>query len=149
MPDEIMVPIIVSGVFALVGAGFLIVGMALLKHQKKKEARCTSTVEGKVVDLVRHRSNDGASTWNPVFEFTVGETKVRKKSMYGGTKSRYVVGQKMKIFYNPNNYNDFYAKEDALPKTLATIFAVVGAVVLVISAISVLAVLAVWGMKRY
>ena len=149
MPNEIMVPVIVSGVFALLGAGFLIVGMALLKHQKKKEARCTSVVDGRVADLVRHRSNDGASTWNPVFEFSVGETKVRKKSMYGGTKSRYVVGQKMKIFYNPNNYNDFYAEEDTLPKTLATIFAVVGAVVLAISVVSALVMLAAWGVKRY
>ena len=71
--------------------------------------------------------------WHPVFEYIVGSQKLIKKSAYGGTKCKYAIGQDVQIYFNPQNYNEYYVAGDNIQKTLGIIFTCVGIVFIIIA----------------
>ena len=145
MSDSLKFVIIFSGVWAVIGIVFFIIGLFMFKNRKKKEISCTSKTYGKVTDIVRHesRGSDGtySSTWHPVFEYNVGELKFIKESPFGGSSSKYAVGQNIEVCFNPENYNEYYIEGDNTQKTLATIFIGVGIVSICIAIFSAIFVL--------
>lgn len=130
MDEKILFVIIFSGVWSLLGTIFLIIGIVILKNRKLKEMNCTSKTYGKVTDIVRHRNYDNnggySSSWHPVFEYKIGELKYIKESIYGSSSSKFAVGQDVEIYYNPEDYNDYYVATETLSKTLGKIFTGVG-----------------------
>lgn len=144
MSDILMFVIIFSGVWTLVGVVFIIVGIVMFNNKRKKEINCTSSTYGKVIDIV-HRSysrNGGySSSWHPVFEYNVGELKLKKESPFGSSQSRYAIGQDIQIYYNPENYNEYYIAGDSLPNTLVKIFTFVGIGAIIIGIISAIIIL--------
>ena len=140
MSDTLMFVIIFSGVWALIGFIFLIIGIVMLNNRNKKEKNCTSMTYGKVTDIVRHQNYDSdgvyTSTWHPVFEYNVGELKFIKESPYGSSQSKYAIGQNLEVYYNPENYNEYYIAGDTVTKTIATIFTIIGIVAISIAIIS-------------
>ena len=145
MSDMLTFVITFSGVFILVGAIFLIIGIAMFNNRKKKERNCTLMTHGKVTDMVRRKSynRDGEYTlsWYPVVEYNVGELKFTKESPYGSYQPKYTIGQDIEVYYNPEDYDEYYIAGDSLPKTLATIFTVVGIVAIFIAIISAILIL--------
>lgn len=145
MSDILKFVIAFSGVFILVGAIFLIIGIAMFNNRKKKERNCTLMTHGKVTDMVRRKSynRDGEYTlsWYPVVEYNVGELKFTKESPYGSYQPKYTIGQDIEVYYNPEDYDEYYIAGDTLPKTLATIFTVVGIVAISIAIISAILIL--------
>ena len=145
MADSIMFVIKFSGIWAIVGFVFLTLGLLMLKNRKKKEINCTSMTFGKVTDIVRHQDYDSdggySSSWHPVFEYNVGELKFIKESPYGTSQSKYAIGQDVEVYYNPEDYNEYYIAGDATPKILATIFTLVGIGAILIAIISAIIVL--------
>lgn len=145
MSDMLTFVITFSGVFILVGAIFLIIGIAMFNNRKKKERNCTLMTHGKVTDMVRRKSydRDGEYTlsWYPVVEYNVGELKFTKESPYGSYQPKYTIGQDIEVYYNPEDNNEYYIAGDGLPKTLATIFIVVGIVAISIAIISAILIL--------
>ena len=145
MSDTLMFVMMYSGIWALVGVAFFIIGMVMLNNRKKKEINCTSKTYGKVTDIVRHQSYDidGGynSSWHPVFEYNIGELKFIKESPYGKSQSKYAIGQDVEVYYNPEDYNEYYIAGDALPKTLATIFTIVGIAAIIIAIFSAILIL--------
>ena len=145
MNDTLIFIIIFSGAWGLIGFIFLIIGIAMLNNRKKIEKNCTSMTHGKVTDIVRHQSYDRngsySSSWHPVFEYSIGELKFIKESTYGRTQSKYAIGQDLEVYYNPENYNEYYIAGDTLPKTLATIFTILGIGAILISIISAIILL--------
>ena len=113
----------------------------MLHNRRKKETNCTSSTYGKVTDIVRHQSYDSdggySSIWHPVFEYNVGELKFIKESPYGSSQSKYAIGQDVEVYYNPEDYNEYYLAGDTIPKTLATIFILVGIVAIFIAIVYV------------
>lgn len=140
MSNTLMFVIIFSGTWALVGIIFFIIGILILNNRKKKEINCTSKTYGKVTDIVRHQSYDRnggySSSWHPVFEYNIGELKFIKESTYGSSQSKYAIGQNVEIYYNPEDYNEYYIVGDSLPKTLVTIFTSVGIGAIMIAIVS-------------
>lgn len=131
--------IVFPAIFVLVGSIFFIIGIVMFKKIKKKEKNCTSKTYGKVKDIVRHQSYDidggHSSSLYPVFEYNIGELKFIKESEHGSSKSKYEIGQNVEVYYNPEDYNEYYIAGDTAPKTAATIFTImgVGAIIIAIS----------------
>lgn len=144
MDSAVAIGLLFSAIWFLCGIIFLITGTLMLKSQKKKEKNCTEKTYGKVIDIVRLRNTGGGSssgqpaTYHPVFEYRVGDLTFVKQSLYGSTlaKNKYAIGQDVEILYNPNNGNEYLIVGFTSPKTIATIFTVVGIVVTAISFIS-------------
>lgn len=145
MNETLRFVIIFSGIWILVGIIFFIIGIAMLKNRKRKEINCTSKTYGKVTDIVRHQSYDSNggynSSWHPVFEYNIGELKFIKESLYGGSQSKYAIGQDIEVYYNPEDYNDFYISDETLPKTIGTIFTIIGIVAIIIGTFSAIIIL--------
>lgn len=130
MDETLKFAIIFSGAWALFGLIFFIIGIAILNNRKKKEINCTSKTYGKVKNIINRKSRDldggYSSSWYPVFEYNIGELKFIKKYAYGSSQSKYAIGQDVEIYYNPENYNEYYIAGDSLPKKLAIFFTVAG-----------------------
>lgn len=145
MDDMLMFTFSFSGIWAFFGIIFCMIGVIMLNNRKKKEAKCTLMTYGKVTDIVRHRSYDSdggySSSWHPVFEYNIEGIKYIKESPYGSSKPKYAIGQDVKIFYNPENNDEYYIAGDMLSKNIAIIFIIVGVVSVIISAISAITLL--------
>ena len=128
---------IFSGVWALIGIVFFIIGTSIRRNRKKKERICTSQTYGKVVDLVRRESRDSdgnySASWHPVFEYHIGGSTFLKESNFGRSQAKFAIGQIVDIYYDPENPNQFYVPEETLPNTLGTIFAAVGIVAILVA----------------
>ncbi len=55
------------------------------------------------------------------------------ESACGSSQSKYAIGQEVEVYYNPEDYNEYYIAGDTLPKTLAIIFTIVGIVAIMIA----------------
>lgn len=135
--DGLFFVIIFGGIFSLLGFVFLTVGILMLKNKKKKELNCTSQTYAKVIDLIKRENNnnyDGyySTSWHPVIEYTIGTQKIVKESPYGNYKPKYEIGQDVELFYNPENYNEYYIKGDNILELVGTIFATVGVILIMI-----------------
>lgn len=148
MNNVLMFVIIFSGIWGLLGIIFLIIGIAMLNNRKKKEIKCTSKTYGKVTDIVKHEeynSDRGYSTsWHPVFEYNIGDLKFIKESLYGSYEAKYAIGQDVEIYYNPEDYNEYYVLGEKLPKTIAKIFTAVGIGSITIAVVSAIIILQIF-----
>lgn len=129
------------GIVTLVGIMFFIIGLAMLNNRMKKEKNCTVKTNGKVIDIVKEKSNDTQGYtyyFHPVFEYNIGELKFVKKSSIGTSEQKYAIGQDVEILYNPENYHEYYVVGDNKQKRLAIIFTIVGIIVIIISIFSAL-----------
>ena len=145
MSDSLMFAIIFSGIWTLVGVIFLIIGIVMLKNRKKKEIKCTSMTYGKITDIVKHNdpSTDDVYSpgWYPVFEYNIGEQKFIREYHYGSHQTRYTIGQDVEVYYNPEDYNEYYIGGDTLPKKFAIVLTLVGIVAIFIAIISAILIL--------
>ena len=119
----------------------------MIINRKNKEKNCTSKTYGKVIDIVKVRYNavgKGYSyMWHPVYEYNIGNQKFIKQSAYGRTECKYAVGQNVEIYFNPENYNEYYVAGENVPKTLGIIFTCVGIVLIIIAIFLALLIFAV------
>ena len=129
-----------SGIWGFVGLVFFIIGAAMRASRKRKEENCTSQTYGKVVDLVRRESHDSdggySSSWHPVFEYRIGGMTFVKESNFGSSQAKFAIGQDVEIYYNPDNYNEFYVPGEKLPRLIGTIFTIVGVVAILVAVLS-------------
>lgn len=145
MSDKLMFVLIFSSVWLFIGIIFFIIGIAMLKNRKRKEINCTSKTYGKVKDIVRRTSRDGdgssSSSWHPVFEYEIGELKFIKESSFGSSQSKYAIGQTVEIYFNPEDYHEFYVAEEKIQKILGKVFTIVGSVLIIIAILSAILVM--------
>lgn len=117
--------------FFLCGLVFSIIGICMSIYQKNKEKKCTEKAKGKVIELVKNYSrndmgNNYTIMWHPVIEYYIGEITVKKQSAYGRSSPKYFEGQEIEVFYNPNDYNQYFIIGDSTGKLLSTIFIILG-----------------------
>lgn len=145
MNDTLIFVLMFSGIWTLVGIIFLLIGVIMKNNMKKKELKCTFKTYGKVTDIVKrtHHDNDGgySSSWHPIFEYNIGELKFIKEYSYGSSPSKYAIGQTVEIYYNPEDYHDFYIGGDTLPKTLAKVFTIIGIIAITVAIVSAILIL--------
>lgn len=122
--------------FAFIGIVFLGIAVGLIYTGKRNRTRCTQLVSATVVDMERMNSTstDGSSmvSWFPVYEYWYRGTQITKRSKVGSADQNFYVGQKVELYVNPQNPNEFYCPLEKR-KVLEAIFLGVGCVLLVIS----------------
>jgi hypothetical protein len=126
-------------IIVLFGAVFAGLGAFLaLKHQKLKKV-CTAQTEGYVQDIVQelsHSSNHGSETSTtmnyPVFAYSVNGAQHVKKSSTGSVRTKLSVGQKVTVFYNPQDASQHYVLEDKANASSGIVFAIAGVVIMIL-----------------
>ena len=94
--------------------GFIFLGTAIgldisLKRKKKK---CTQLVPAVIVDIERvsYTSTDGIgmTSWFPIYEYWYQGNRIQKRALTGTSNQDFYIGQKVKLYLNPFNPNEFY-----------------------------------------
>lgn len=127
--------IIYCGTIFLLGLIFFIIGLSILNSRKKKEKNCTSKTFGKIVNLIKYNnySDDvSISGCHPVFEYNIGKLNFIKKSIFVNSHAKYTIGQTVEIYYNPEDYNEYYVPGETIPKKIGKIFTITGVILLII-----------------
>ena len=131
---------IFSWLLLLLGAVFVITSMTIFIKGKNKRTNCTKKVNATVVDIRKEDLNNSSNnigeaqlqTYYPVYEYTINGILRRKKAFIGTAKPEVSIGQKVELYINPNNEDDFYYPLDKDVK-IGKIFAVLGVVILLAS----------------
>lgn len=131
MNDAQTVPAMIFGMASLLGSIFFIIGLLFHIFQTKKEKRCDVQTYGKVIDIIA-RNNDGSMVYFPKIEYSIGSTKYVKEASYGSNPCHFQIGQDLEVFYNPDNYEDYYIANDNTFSFLAKIFMLVGLAIFII-----------------
>jgi hypothetical protein len=69
------------------------------------------------------------TSWYPIYEYSIDGIKIRKRSRIGNATELFYIGQKISMYVNPKNVNEFYCPEE---KTILVVkvFAVIGVLLL-------------------
>lgn len=100
-------------IFAFLGIVFLICSLGMFFSYKKKKKNCTQLVKAEIVDVVRFESTDfdihnPTVSWYPVYEYKVNSVCRRKQASVGTATKKYVVGDVVDLYVNPNDLDEFY-----------------------------------------
>lgn len=141
MEDTFIIMMLISLLMLLLGVIFLGISFGMRHSEKKKYKVCISHTTGTVIDIERHTSSavsDGVPTtaWYPVFEYSVGGHSIKKRSNYGEARDSYYIGQKVNVYYNPDNYAQFHVAEQNISQIIKIFFGV--GMVLVIASLAIL-----------
>ena len=133
MDETLLLSISFAGIFSLVGIVCIIAGTIMRKNVRELQQRCSVICEAEIVDILEERSYDsenGSTTFHiPVYEYTIGDKKIKKRSNYGS--QNYKKGQKIEICYNPENPSDSYIKELGNTGT-ANVLITVGIIIIIV-----------------
>ena len=145
MSETLLFAIIFCGVWALIGIVFLTMGIVMYRNEKKLKENCTEMTYGTVTDIIRNVARDEKGSYNdsfnPLFEYNIGELKYIKESSYGTPQPQYAIGQKVEVYYNPENPNEFYISGETFRKEFAMWFSVAGIASIMIAIISAIIIL--------
>lgn len=95
--------------------GGAFIGMGIT--EKRKKQICTRRTTGTVTDIQEERMNGSIGeaplvSWHPVFTYEADGHEITKRSSYGNSKQMFYVGQKVNVFYNPKNPNEYLVPEE-------------------------------------
>ncbi|MEA4869227.1 hypothetical protein SDC9_151606 [bioreactor metagenome] len=131
---------IFSGTFGLMGLIFLAVGLGVSAGQNRKRSLCTANAEG-VVNAMQ--SQFGSTGLRAVYGFSIDGKPYQYVSNYAGA-SNLLVGQTVRVYYDPQNIGRVYIEEDARQmQTFTRVFTILGAVFLSIALIVAVVLLGV------
>ena len=120
-----------SGIFGLMGAVFLAVGLAISGGQNRKRNLCTAYAEGTVSAM---QSQFGSGSLRAVYSFAIDGKPMQYVSNYAGMNSL-LVGQTVNVYYDPEHIGRVYIEEDARQiRQFSLIFTILGGVFLAIAA---------------
>jgi len=110
MTDTGMFTLIFTGIWCLVGAIFLAVGVGLRRAAQRKEDRLRARTTGTVTEVVRRYSHsDGGDTpvWYPIVEFEAEGRRISLESGDGGGRKRFYEGQRVEVLFDPDDPSCF------------------------------------------
>lgn len=112
--------------FILFGGVFFVFGIIIAIRLRYLKKVCTVETEATVIKIVRtkkrrlsHYKYIGdkkvfrTKGYTPIFQYYVNEEIIIKKSLYS-TYSKFKVGDKIRLFYNPDNIETYYVAEHTL-----------------------------------
>ena len=129
MEWELQFIILFTGIWCLIGAIFLAIGIGMNRSQRRREERLRDRADGVVLEMIRHTESrhDGttATGWNPLVEF---EYEGRRISLEGEPVSRkqYYEGQRVQVRYDPDDPSCFSIGSNGVLGLLGRIFTAVG-----------------------
>ncbi len=98
--------------FGGIGIIFICVAIGLIISNKRKRGVCTQPVPAVVVNIERmdSTSTDGIRmvSWFPIFEYWYGGISIQKRSSMGSAHQDFYIGQRVQLYLNPQNPNEFY-----------------------------------------
>ena len=127
---------IFSGVWGLIGAIFLAIGLGMGRSWRRREERLRASADATVVEVVRHthHSSDGNSTsWNPLVEFDYEGRRIALEAQDSVSRKKYYEGQRVRILYDPDDPATFRIEGESGTRVIHVIFTVVGAVCLLVA----------------
>lgn len=128
MNSTIILTILVAA-FLLLGIVFISLSLGIKTFFDKKKAVCTVKTEAIVTEVNREvnlsAGGDSYRSWFPVFSYRVNGEVITERSKLGHEKKIFEVGQKVTLFYNPENVREYYVPEENV-SVLPKIFIVVG-----------------------
>ena len=118
------------------GVALIIAGIVWLIKIRAHKSSCTSGIEATVVKIDREEQRDDKGEeviyYSAVFGYEVEGKSYNVKESGKSSHSRYKPGDKVKLFYNPEDPNKFYIKGSVLNTIVA--FALIAAGVALIIA---------------
>ena len=131
----------VVALLTLMGSAFLAIAVALGKKQKNKVKNCTHKTTARVIGMQRMTNRNSYATptisWYPVYEYYAGPQRLEKQSTFGQDNQIFYEGQIVELFYNPNDWNEYYVPAERTGK-LNTILGIVGCILLACTVLAVI-----------
>lgn len=95
---------------------------------KRKKKKCTQLVPAVIVDIERvsYTSTDGIgmTSWFPIYEYWYQGNRIQKRALTGTSNQDFYIGQKVKLYLNPFNPNEFYCPEEKRGFLIGVFYAV-------------------------
>ncbi|MCL2804772.1 MAG: DUF3592 domain-containing protein [Treponema sp.] len=120
-------------IFLLVfGLVFFAVGFFGIKSNKRLIKVCTSLTTGEVVEIQRRRSGGKRPTtmYYPVFSYTAKGVEYTNCSTTGMSTCKFTEGQKVTMYVNPDNPDEFYVEKYGISNGFYAVFLVIGLLVM-------------------
>lgn len=114
-----------------VGITFTVISVVISDKTQNDTEMCTARTEGTVVDILQDtiEPRDIGETrrfyYYPVVEYMAGSETIRKQSSVGGDKDTYEIGDRVEIFYDPDDPEHF-CLEGNTSTILTSVFRFVG-----------------------
>ncbi len=149
MDWELQFIVIFTGVWCLVGAVFLAIGIGMGRSRARREERLRDRADGVILEMIRHTESrhDGETTtsWRPLVEF---DCEGRRISLEGDAvgRKKYYEGQRVRVRFDPDDPSVFCIEGDDPIRLLSRIFTAVGAACIVIGLAA--AVVVHWSVAR-
>ncbi len=146
MFNPVLFTVLFTGVWCLVGAIFLAIGIGMRRSFTRREERLRGRAEGRVVEVVRreHHSSRGDSiTWYPIVEFVADGHKIALESDDGAGRKKHYEGQSVEVLYDPDDPTTFRLEGDSVTSLLGKIFLAVGIGCIAIGIVAALVIAAV------
>jgi uncharacterized membrane protein HdeD (DUF308 family) len=123
VPGWVAIPV------GLIAIGLLIGSYYTYKNQSEFLATAILT-EGKVIDFKESYDSESGYTYAPIIRFTVGTQSITFTDNMGSSNPSEKRGDKVPVFYNPNDYNDAQMDKGWLNWLLPIILCIIGVVLL-------------------
>ena len=130
----------ISLIVLLIGIAFLTLGKYLKNNYKKTIKECTVQTDAEVTDVIKIDSGidyEGYS-WHTTIKYKVGNKTIEKSDDFGSTKQLYKKGQIIKIFYNPDNVEEFYIVGNEEKNKIGRVFTIAGVLIISFDIIALL-----------
>ena len=118
-----------TGIWCLVGAIFLAVGIGLRRSFARREERLRARTEGRVADVFSRTSYSGSSrsvSWYPVIAFEAEGLEYELEYHVGGSRRAFSPGQSVEVLYDPDDPTCFRLEGHATTRLLGTVFLLTG-----------------------
>lgn len=113
----------------VIGALCILVAIFTGRGSDKKAARCTVSTPGVVKDIREsYDSDDGRTTYYPIFEYKIGSQTFTQSSSIGSSKRQFNPNDSVTIMYNPDKPNEFMVQgySEKASKGVSKIFIFMG-----------------------
>lgn len=139
--SPMVVAMIVSCVFLLVGGLFAVIGLVFTNQNKKLEEQCTTSVQAVVVSF---KYNDEGLA-SPVYEYEHnGITHSYSSNSYSNNPV-HGVGERAELMINPDNPRQVYVPDDETDGMIGRMFTIMGFSMI---GVAVLVVIIFWAAVR-
>ena len=117
-------------IYTIFGLGAFGIGGFLLFRFFSLRKVCTEQVVGTVCEIETKKSRRGTNYY-PVFKYKVNGSEYEQVSAEGNGVPRFVIGERVTVFYNPGDPKKYYIGEDKFKAVLGFIFVAVGIYVII------------------
>lgn len=115
-------------------SAFIVVGASFIHKINNLIKKCTLKITGEIIDYSREQKYDNDTSrfyyvYTPIVKCYIAGIEIVKK-LNTGHRSRNIevqeTGKEIEVFFNPDNYDEFYTIEDKGLKTVGIVMICIG-----------------------